>query len=108
EAPLPAGDGAAGAEQDGGDGRPGVAGGQQQDDMGAQAELGVRVGAVAIQEGMAFLGRQLDTEVHGLAPLVKRLAGHPSPEGQAVSHYKGCAYAARDAVTFPYAWRYLV
>src|SRR5262249_43301626 len=79
EAPLPAGDGAAGAEQDGGDGGPGMAGGQQQDDVGAQAELGVGVRAVAIQQGIAFIGRQLDTELHGLAPVVKRVVVHPSP-----------------------------
>src|SRR5207237_7736591 len=51
EATLPAVDGAAGAEQHGGDGGPGEAVGQEQDDVGAEAQLRVGGGAVAVQEG---------------------------------------------------------
>src|SRR5262249_41067832 len=79
EALGPAGDGASGAEQNGGDNGPGVARGQEQDEVGAQAQLGVEVRAVAVQEGIAFIGRQLDTTRHGLVLGVNRLVVHHSP-----------------------------
>src|SRR5262249_58874878 len=67
EAALPAGDGVGRGEQHGGDDGPGVALGQQQDDVGAEADLGVGVGAVVVEEGVAVVGREGDTG-HGSAP----------------------------------------
>src|SRR5262249_4664751 len=53
---LPAGDGTCGGEQDGGDGVPGVAFAQQQEDVGAAAGLGVGAAAVQAQQSLAFIG----------------------------------------------------
>lgn len=73
EAGLPAGDGAAAAKQDGADQHPGRAFGQQQDDVGAQAHLGVGGAAEVVEQDLAFPGCQGNTVLHGLASVVMRL-----------------------------------
>src|SRR5262249_57156178 len=57
EAPLPAGDGPGGAVEDGGDGGPGVAIGQQQQDVGPEAEFGVGEGGAVVVDGGGAFGR---------------------------------------------------
>src|SRR6516162_6467327 len=71
EAALPAGDGAGAAIAEVGDGGPGVAVGQQEDEVGAQVEGRIGSMTVGVQEALAFVGLQHDTGRHGLVSVVK-------------------------------------
>ena len=68
----PAVDGAAAAEQQRGDGDPGLAVVQEQEDMGAEADLGVGVLAIAVEECGPLLGVEVDAALHGCAGMWTR------------------------------------
>jgi RNA polymerase sigma factor (sigma-70 family) len=61
EPPLPPTDGADGAEQGGADRHPRVAGAQEQQDVGAEPDLGLDRMAVVVEECPAFRRGELDT-----------------------------------------------
>ena len=61
----PSVDGPAAAEQERGDGGPGVPVVQEQEDMGSEADLGVVVLAIAIEECGPLLGVEVDAAFHG-------------------------------------------
>ncbi len=61
----PSVDGSTATEQDGGDGNPGVAVVQEQEDMGSEADLGVVVLAIAVEEFGPLLGIEVDAAFHG-------------------------------------------
>ena len=79
EALLPAGDGTGAGEQGGGDGAPGEAVSQQQEDVGAACDPRVGVVAVQVQQGLAFIGTQRDSTGHGLVSEVSWLVLYHSP-----------------------------
>ena len=78
-ASLPAGDGAGAGVQDGGDGVPGVAVVQEQEDVGAVGDRGSRGLAIQMQEGLAFLRGEGDSRRHGLVSEVMWEMFHHSP-----------------------------
>jgi hypothetical protein len=86
--PPPAVDGAGAGEQDGGNDRPRLALVQQQQDVGAQAKLGVASLAVEIPEGIAVAWTKRDTTRHGLASEVLRLVVAPFTLDQAFLPFK--------------------
>jgi hypothetical protein len=61
----PAVDGPGAAEQQGGDGGPGVAISQEQEDVGVEADLGVGVVAVSVEQRLALPGVKGDAAGHG-------------------------------------------
>ena len=61
----PAVDGAGATEQQGDDGRPGVAVVQEQEDVGAEADLGVGVLAISVEQRLALPGVEGDATGHG-------------------------------------------
>ena len=69
EAFDPSVDGPAAAEQGGGDGGPGVPVAQEQEDVGAEADLGVGVLAVTGEQALTLLGTQFDAACHGCAEI---------------------------------------
>ena len=79
ETPLPPGDGTGGREQDGRDGAPGIAFGQQQQEVGAACDFGVGAAAVQVQQRLAVSGGERDSGVHGLVSEVPWLVLHHSP-----------------------------
>ena len=62
---APSVDGPAAAEQERGDGGPGMPAVQEQEDMGSEADLGVVVLAIAIEQGGPLLGVEFDAASHG-------------------------------------------
>jgi hypothetical protein len=66
EALLPAGDGTGAGEEDVSDGLPGVAVGQQQEDMGTVADLGIGMVSVQIQQRLALSDKRRNIGFHGL------------------------------------------
>ena len=89
----PAVDGAGAAEQHRGDGLPGVAIGQEQQDVGAESDLGVGVFAIAVEQRLALPGVEVHATDHGCKCRVEGI-GSVYPIVQAPS-------------TFPFAWTYL-
>ena len=88
----PAVDGAGAAEQHGGDGRPGVAVGQEQEDVGAEADLGVGVLAISVEQRLALPG----------------VEGHAAGHGASTEVRIELVYSIVQAPsTFPVAWIYL-
>src|SRR3954464_2600911 len=63
----PAVDGPAAAVEERGDGDPGVAVGEEQEDMRAEADLGVGAVTVEVEESGALLGGRVKAGFHGCA-----------------------------------------
>jgi hypothetical protein len=85
----PAVDGPAATEQHRGDDGPGVSVVQEQEDVGAEADLGVGVLAVAVEEGCALCGAQVDAARHGSAGVVRDEMLHPFLRSRALSGLLG-------------------
>jgi hypothetical protein len=85
----PAVDGAAAAEQQGGDGDPGVAVVQEEEDMGVEADLGVMVLAIAVQECGPLLGAEVDAALHGDAGVWIEVSIHLVLRRSALSGLRG-------------------
>jgi hypothetical protein len=71
----PAVDGAGATEQEHGDGGPGVAVGQEQQDVGPESDLGVGVLAVSVEQRLALLGVEGDAAGHGCEFRVLDMSG---------------------------------
>lgn len=72
EAIFPAGDGACGTEQDGADEFPGMSIGQQENDVGTEAEFGLGMPSEIVEQSIAFIASQGNTGFHGLVSMVFR------------------------------------
>src|SRR5262249_80096 len=76
---LPAGDGAGAGKQHRGDGGPGEAVRQQQQQVSAVGDRGVGAVAVQVQQGLAFMDSERDSTRHGLVSKVPWLVVYHSP-----------------------------
>jgi hypothetical protein len=93
---LPARDGAGTGEEDSGDGVPGVAVGQEQEDVGTVANLRVGVMAVQVQQGLALPDHERDTGFHGLVSEVPWLVFAPLTLEPSLLHRQGTAAQRRS------------